>query len=44
MKITEGLLLNETDDVLATLHQIRQLGVTIAMDDFGVGYSSLSYN
>lgn len=27
----------------ATLHQLRQLGVRIALDDFGAGYSSLSY-
>ena len=28
---------------LATLHQLRALGVRIALDDFGTGYSSLSY-
>ena len=28
---------------VATLHQLRSLGVRIAMDDFGTGYSSLSY-
>jgi EAL domain-containing protein (putative c-di-GMP-specific phosphodiesterase class I) len=28
---------------VATLHQLRALGVRIAMDDFGTGYSSLSY-
>jgi EAL domain-containing protein (putative c-di-GMP-specific phosphodiesterase class I) len=29
--------------VLATLHELRKLGVSISMDDFGTGYSSLSY-
>ena len=32
-----------TTATLATLHQLRELGVRISMDDFGTGYSSLSY-
>jgi len=43
VEITEGVLLNDTESTLATLHQLRALGVRIAMDDFGTGYSSLSY-
>ena len=43
LEITESILLAETDANLATLHQLRQLGVRISMDDFGTGYSSLSY-
>jgi predicted signal transduction protein with EAL and GGDEF domain len=43
LEITEGLLLNNTDAVLAQLHALKGLGVSIAMDDFGTGYSSLSY-
>ena len=35
--------LAETEANLATLHQLRDLGVRISMDDFGTGYSSLSY-
>ena len=31
------------EDILATLHQLRGLGVRFSMDDFGTGYSSLSY-
>ena len=43
LEITETLLLDKADHVLATLHALRALGVGISMDDFGTGYSSLSY-
>ncbi len=43
IEITEGVLLHETDETLATLHRLRGLGIAIAMDDFGTGYSSLGY-
>jgi diguanylate cyclase (GGDEF)-like protein len=43
LEITESVLLHENDVTLATLNQLRLLGVRISMDDFGTGYSSLSY-
>jgi diguanylate cyclase (GGDEF)-like protein/PAS domain S-box-containing protein len=43
IEITEGLLLENPDEVVEKLGEIRALGVTIAMDDFGTGHSSLSH-
>jgi predicted signal transduction protein with EAL and GGDEF domain len=43
LEITESVLLLGNDSTLATLHQLRKMGVRISMDDFGTGYSSLSY-
>jgi diguanylate cyclase (GGDEF)-like protein/PAS domain S-box-containing protein len=42
-EITESVLMKDTFATLHTLHQLRELGVRIAMDDFGMGHSSLSY-
>jgi len=41
--LTEGLLLEATEDTRLQLDQLKSLGLTLAMDDFGTGYSSLSY-
>ena len=37
------MLLQDTEIALATLRELRSLGIAIALDDFGTGYSSLSY-
>ena len=43
LEITENLLLEDSAETVSTLHRLRDLGVSIAVDDFGSGYSSLSY-
>ena len=43
LEITESVLLQDEANTLATLHQLRDVGVRISMDDFGTGYSSLAY-
>jgi predicted signal transduction protein with EAL and GGDEF domain len=43
LEVTEAAFLAATKEVLATLDQLRALGIKIVMDDFGTGYSSLNY-
>jgi diguanylate cyclase (GGDEF)-like protein len=43
LEITESVLLDEGEQTMATLHALRRMGVTISLDDFGTGFSSLSY-
>jgi diguanylate cyclase (GGDEF)-like protein/PAS domain S-box-containing protein len=42
-ELTESAVMENADDVLAKLQELRALGVKISLDDFGTGYSSLSY-
>jgi diguanylate cyclase (GGDEF)-like protein len=42
-EITEGVLLEETERNLNSLRELKDIGISIALDDFGVGYSSLAY-
>jgi diguanylate cyclase (GGDEF)-like protein len=43
VEITEGSLVASIDVANKVLHDLESLGVTIALDDFGNGYSSLAY-
>nr|WP_283813423.1 EAL domain-containing protein [Bradyrhizobium sp. AUGA SZCCT0177] len=43
LEITESVFLANSQENLKTLERLKRLGVSIALDDFGVGYSSLSY-
>jgi len=43
LELTENFLIHDIDEVIAQLRQLRELGVTTSIDDFGSGFSSLSY-
>ena len=43
IEITESVLFQDTRATSAILHQLRDFGVRISLDDFGTGFSSLSY-
>ncbi|WP_322522033.1 EAL domain-containing protein [Guyparkeria halophila] len=43
LELTEGILMNETEAAIETLHQLRDSTISVSIDDFGTGFSSLSY-
>ncbi len=43
LELTESLLLENTEDIIAKMIALKARGVGFSMDDFGTGYSSLSY-
>ncbi len=43
LEITESMLFEDCDKAAAMLHELKSLGVQIHLDDFGTGFSSLSY-
>ncbi len=43
LELTETMLLRDTAVTMSRISELRELGVALALDDFGVGYSSLSY-
>ncbi|MBP8184778.1 MAG: EAL domain-containing protein [Pseudomonas sp.] len=43
LEITEGIVIQNIDDTISKMLQLKKLGVGFAMDDFGTGYSSLTY-
>lgn len=43
VEITESLMMDHVEDAIATLNQLKDIGIRISIDDFGTGYSSLAY-
>jgi diguanylate cyclase (GGDEF)-like protein len=43
LEITEGVVLESSETVIRTLHELRAFGVQLGLDDFGMGYSALGY-
>lgn len=43
VEITEGAVMEEPEQAVSTLRRLKETGISVAIDDFGVGYSSLSY-
>jgi len=43
IEITETLLMQDINQAIDTLKEIQQLGIRVAIDDFGIGYSSFNY-
>jgi len=43
LELTESILIQDSENMLATVQRLKSLGVTLSIDDFGTGYSSLSY-
>lgn len=43
LELTEGMLLENIEDIIVKMEQLRKDGVRFSLDDFGTGYSSLQY-
>jgi len=43
LELTESMIMEDPDDAIAKMLELKSLGVRLSIDDFGTGYSSLNY-
>ncbi|WP_390217814.1 EAL domain-containing protein [Halobacillus seohaensis] len=43
LELTESIIMRDLEDTAEKLQQLKKMGITISIDDFGTGFSSLSY-
>ncbi|BCK88093.1 hypothetical protein MIZ01_1894 [Sideroxyarcus emersonii] len=43
LEVTEGMVIDNINDVVAKMNELSAMGIHFSMDDFGTGYSSLAY-
>ncbi|WP_198264966.1 GGDEF/EAL domain-containing response regulator [sulfur-oxidizing endosymbiont of Gigantopelta aegis] len=43
IELTEGTVIENIDDIIKKMQQLKIMGINFSLDDFGTGYSSLSY-
>ena len=43
LELTESMLLEDIEDTITTMNELKAIGVRLSLDDFGTGYSSLQY-
>jgi diguanylate cyclase (GGDEF)-like protein len=43
LELTEGMLVENVENIIETMHTLKNIGIRFSMDDFGTGFSSLQY-
>jgi EAL domain-containing protein (putative c-di-GMP-specific phosphodiesterase class I) len=43
LELTESMLINNTENIITVMQELKDIGVGLSLDDFGTGYSSLSH-